>query len=274
MRVLIDGVPQRQEEAAISVFDWGVVRGFGCFEVIRSYGGRPFRVSAHLDRMETSASALGLDMPVRADLEAWIDGQAAEGGDCLVRCYLTAGSRDTLFTSPARTVVFWEEPPQLPDVLSLLPLAAPWHAAGAFSELTRAKTLSYAPNMAATIAAQEAGFDDALLLARDETVLEGPTFSICWFRGGVLETPTLELGVLPSITRAVVLEAAGRLGIGVREGTYHLAHLLSSDEVAAMSTVKEFAPVGRLGTAEFVPGPMTKKLGGTVQQIISEELGT
>lgn len=270
MRVLIDGVEAAAGDASISVFDWGVIRGFGCFEVIRSYGGKPFRADAHIQRMHKSAAALGLDAPP-PELAEWVTAVSEDGGDCLVRVVMTAGSRDTLTDAPGRIIVMWEEMPDLPDAFRLSARAAPWHAGGSFSELTQAKTLSYAPNMAASLAAMADGYDDALLLSRDGNVLEGPTFTVAWFRGGVLETPSLELGILESITRAVVLEVADDLGMDVVEGTYDLSRLVGADEAAVLSTVKEVSPLVAVDEAELERGPLTEKLRQAVRQRIAAE---
>ena len=272
MRVLIDGELVSDAEATISVFDWGVVRGFGCFEVVRSYDGKAFRVEQHLDRMEQSAKALSIPLPDRSDLADWIRTQAATGGDCLVRSYTTAGSPDPLFSTPGRTVVMWEPLPAMPDTLRLAPRAAPWHAAGAPSELSTAKTLSYAPNMAATRAAEVEGFDEALLLSRDETVLEGPTFSVGWFDDGVLQIPSLDLMVLASITRQAAIEVAAALGIEVTETHARLDQVLEADEVFALSTVKQVAPVVAIGSREFDPGPMTAALAEGFSALVATEL--
>lgn len=273
MRALIDGRPVSEDEAVVSAFDWGVIRGYGCFEVIRSYDGVPFRVGPHLDRFEVSAAALGIELPPRADLEGWIGTQASAGGDCLVRIYITAGSRDDLYASPPRTVVLWEPLPAVPDQLRVLPLVAPWHAAGVFSELTRAKTLSYAPNMATTIAAEAAGYDESLLFSREGWVLEGPTFSICWFREGGLELPPLNLGVLESITRATAVGLAEDLGIEIRETLATVAEVCAADEVAALSTVKEVIPIAAIGDAPIPAGPLTGKLAAAYRELTSQETG-
>ena len=272
MRVLIDGVEVAAGDASLSVFDWGVLRGFGCFEVIRAYGGETFRLGPHLDRMRRSAAALGLAEPP-AELADWASAVAADGGDCLVRIVMTAGSHDTLTDAPPRTIVVWEELPDLPDAFRLSARVAPWHAGGTFSELTRAKTLSYAPNMAAGLAAMADGYDDALLLGRDGSVLEGPTFTVAWFVDGVLETPSLDLGILESITRGVVLEVAADLGLSINEGAFPLARLLAADEAAVLSTVKEVSPLVAVDDAEVPRGPLTDKLRGAVLDRIAAEVG-
>jgi branched-chain amino acid aminotransferase len=121
--------------------------------------------------------------------------------------------------------------------------------------LAGAKSVSYAENMAAQAAAEEHGFDDALLVAPDRTVLEAPTANV-WFReGDVLHTPTLELPILAGVTRAVLVR-----GRHVEEGRYPLDRLLAADEVLLTSSVREVMPVVRIGGRDFDRGPAAAEL--------------
>ena len=273
MRVIIDGVPVADTEAAISVFDWGVQRGFGAFEVIRSYEGSPFRVGPHLERLERSLAALHIDAPDGGLLARWVDQVAAEGGDGVVRVIVTGGGRDPSFSAPSRTVVMWEPLPAVPVALRLEPMTAAWHPGTADSMFPGVKWLSYAPNMAATDAARRDGFDDALLLTRDGFVLEGPTFTVAWGIEGAIETPGMELGILASITRQVLLESAERLGVEVRPGAYPLARLMEADEVMALSTTKEVTPVSAVGETALGSGPLAGQLLAAHRAIVAEEIG-
>jgi branched-chain amino acid aminotransferase len=267
MRVLIDGGGVASEIASISVFDQGLLRGDGCFEAVRSYGGSPFAMSAHLDRLERSARLLELELPPRSSLEEWVLAVAGDGGDCTVRVVVTRGGIDPAV--PSRVVVLWESLPDVPAHLSLVPLTAPWHPDGAVSELTGAKTLSYAPNMAAGRAARRAGFDDALLIGQSGRVLEGPTFSVAWVVDAAIETPSLDLGILASITRETVLRIASAEGIDVREGHYETTRFDDADEALAFSTVKEVRPVVRVGGRHFTPGPVTGLLARRYRELVA-----
>lgn len=273
MLVLIDGQPFAPPEATISVYDWAVLRGFGVFEVVRSYRGTPFRLPAHLDRLERSASELWIDLPPRADLEDWVRRCAADGGDCQVRVIVTGGGRDESVVAPSRTIVKSEQVPAVPDRLALLPLRAPWHPGTDQGGFAGVKWISYAPNMASTDAARRAGFDDALLLGGDDTVLEGPTYTIAWISDGRLETPGLDLGILHSITRDVLLESAGRLGIPVAEGRFSLQRLLDADEVLGLSTTKQVTPVGRIGDHVVPDGDRGAALATEFAAIVAVEIG-
>ena len=115
------------------------------------------------------------------------------------------------------------------------------------------------------------GFTDALLISREGFVLEGPTFSIGWVVDGVIETPSLDLGILASITRTVTLEEAAGLGLSVDEGRFSLDRVFEADEVFALSTLKEVTPVDRVGTTTFSAGPVTGKLAAAYRRRVEFE---
>jgi branched-subunit amino acid aminotransferase/4-amino-4-deoxychorismate lyase len=255
--ILVNGVAS---DSGVPVTDSSVLRGDGCFEVLKAYGGRAFALDEHLDRLEGSAKALEISLPDRDEIASWIDSVAGECPDCAVRVVVTRGSAIPGSPTEPMVIVFahsWE-PPVGPA--TLFPVTAPWHAAGVDWALAGAKVLSYAPNVAATRSARGSGFDDALLLTVEGSVLEGPTFSVAWVVDGVLETPSLDLGILDSITRRLMLEDAARLGIEVVEGVWPLSRLGDASEAMAMSTIREVQPVAKIGEMGFGEGPVTSRL--------------
>ena len=235
MSVWING--EVSETATVSVYDAGFVRGDGCFEALRSYAGQAFAIPDHVDRLLASAAALGIALPAAEAIAQWIDAAAVVADDGVVRVIATRGGPDPVAAPPIVVVIAEPLPPVRPSV-SLLPVPAPWHSAGRPWQLAGAKTLSYGPNVNASRVAKEDGFDDALLVSDDGTVLEGPTFAVAWVVDGVIETPSLDLFILDSITRRYVLDLAGE----VVEGRFALARLDSATEVFAMSTIKEVVP--------------------------------
>jgi branched-subunit amino acid aminotransferase/4-amino-4-deoxychorismate lyase len=255
--VLVNGV---ESEGTVPVTDSSVLRGDGCFEVIRSYAGRPFAVDDHLDRLARSAKLLDIPMPDRHELEQWIAAAADWGGDCAVRVVVTRGSAVPGDLAEPVVIVFSHPTGKAEGPATLLPVTAPWHAAGVDWDLAGAKVLSYAPNMAATRHAVARGFGDALLTTVDGVMLEGPTFSVAWVVDGVVETPSLELGILDSITRRVLLDLASELGLAVVESTWALDRLDDADEVIALSTIREIQPVSLVGDRRFGEGPITADL--------------
>lgn len=272
MRVLIDGQPVDPEAASISVFDWGLQRGDGLFEVVRSYDGTIFALDAHLDRLEAGAEKLQLPLPSRDDMAAWLQAVAADGGDCRVRLIMTRGGDLPDIEAPGRCIVAWEHMAEPTTGLRIAPVPAPWHSGGVDWDLTGAKVISYAPNMSATRRAKNAGFDDALLISRDGWVLEGPTWTIAWFIDGTLETPEMALGILASVTRAEVLETASDIGLKVVEGRWSLDRFDGAVEVVALSTLKEVAPVVAVGERTFTPGEQTARLARAFSDRVAASL--
>ncbi len=268
MIALIDG--ERAE--SISVADGAVLRGDGCFEAIRVYGSVPFALDAHLGRLARSASLLRLVVPERELLVAWCRALAREGGDGVIRILLTRGSVVPDSDAPPRCIVLHHAAEPVPPTLRVLPVDAPWHSAGRDWDLAGAKTISYAPNQAATRRARAEGFDEALLVSVDGTVLEGPTFALAWVVEGTLETPSLDLKILDSITRRFALEDAVRLGIPVREDRFPLARLAEASEVMAWSTTKEVTAVASVGDHPFRPGAVTATLAAAYRERVQREV--
>jgi branched-subunit amino acid aminotransferase/4-amino-4-deoxychorismate lyase len=250
--VLVDG----EASGAVPATDSSVLRGDGCFEAVRAYRGRLFRLDDHLARLERSAGALEMPVPDRSQIGDWMRQAAGAGGDCVVRVVLTRGPAVPGVDGTGRCIVVAHPPPPRASEVSLWPVHAPWHPAGRSWDLAGAKTISYAPNLAATRTARRHGADDALLISDAELVLEGPTFSVGWCRGGGVFTPPLRLGVLDSITRRVVLE----LWPGVEEAETTLEALQQADEVFVMSTLREVTPVTALARTPMVEGPITREL--------------
>jgi branched-subunit amino acid aminotransferase/4-amino-4-deoxychorismate lyase len=270
--VIVDGEAVPPDEARVAVTDVGLLRGYGVFEVMRAYDGRVFRLGAHLDRLEHSAELMGIPLPSRDALFAWCVDRGAEG-DVAVRLVVTGGTDMDALGTDSSVFVFAEEFAGVPSSMSLTVRPAPWHADGALSELVGAKTLSYGPNMAVNRAAREQGFDGPVLVGRSGHVLEGPHFTVAWVKEGAVETPALDLGILASITRQAMLDAASRVGVAVTEGVFPVERLLGADEVIAMSTTKDITPVTRIDHVEFAKGEVTTQLMDGFASLVAAELG-
>ncbi|HZD23906.1 MAG TPA: aminotransferase class IV, partial [Acidimicrobiia bacterium] len=187
-----------------------------------------------------------------------------------VRVVVTRGASVPGLDDPSNVIVFGH-PWQVPAAAArLLPVGAPWHAAGVTWDLAGAKLTSYAPNMAASRLAHNQGYDDALLLTPEGTMLEGPTFSVAWVTDGVLETPSLDLGILDSITRRAVLKLAAAMDLTVVEGRWELGRLDAASEVMAMSTIREVQAVTAVGERVWVPGPITERLADGFETVTTQ----
>jgi len=256
----IDGRMSALADASLSVVAEGLLRGDGAFETIGVWDGRAFRLDDHLARLQSSLSALALPHADVAGLKQAVEALLAHAGrtDAMLRITVLAGGS---------TVVTLTPQPVRPAITALSSQPAPWiRPLGTFGP-AGAKTLSYAPNMAALRAAQAAGADDALLLSFEGWVLEGTTFAVMWVTDGVLRTPTGELGIIDSISRRALLEAAEELGIPVEEGRWRLAELENASEVLVSSSVRPCTPVQRVDEWTYEgPGPICARIAPLLER--------
>ncbi len=231
-------------EAVVPLKDDGLYRGDGAFEVIRLYDGTPFALGDHLDRLGRSAAAIELEFD-RGALEGEIEALLAELGDAdgQLRLIITRGGKRLAMTEP------------IPAHAETVSVATVTYCPSVI--LNGVKSLSYAANMQATRLAKAQGADEAVLVQPDGIVLEPPTSSIFWVspQGG-LRTPSLDNGVLESITRDRLVKA-----LEVEEGAWPVADLRAAKEAFLASTTREIQAVSAIdGTAlSEAPGPAPRK---------------
>jgi len=258
------------EEPVIQADDEALLRGRAAFETLRVYGGRPFRLADHLRRMRASAERLDIEWPGGFEALAEQALEAAAAVDAVLRLYLTPGREHS--GPPVSLALVSALPDDLEErrargigLISLLGVRAeaPWLLGGV-------KSTSYAVNMAAEAEARSRGADDAVFVGDDGIVLEGPVTNVWWRRGSTLYTPSLDLGILAGVTRAVMIEAAPAAGYEVSEGAYPLADVLGAEEAFTTSSVREVMPVVQLDGARLERGPAAAAL----QQALRKEAET
>ena len=244
------------DEAVIRADDEALLRGRAAFETLRVYGGRPFGLEAHLDRLASSAESIGLPPVERLRIQvlAGLVLPKAKRGDAALRLVWTAGPAEG---PPAGLALLseipdWIEPARErgASAVSLLGVraAVPWLLPGV-------KSTSYAVNLAAEAAARRRGADEAVFVDGEGVVLEGTVTNVWWRVGQTLFTPSLELGILAGVTRATLLELAPECGYGVEEGSYPLARLLAAEEAFTSSSVREVMPLVEIDDEAFGRGP-------------------
>ena len=258
MLAILDGTVLPAEEARVPATDEGLLRGDGVFEVIRLYGGRPFALDDHLERMGRSAHNLRLPIDVdamRADIEALL----AEAGavDAALRVLWTRGGRRLGLIEPIK-----DRPGEL--ALATVTYAPP-------RILDGVKSLSYGGNMLATRMAVADGADEALLVTPHGRVLEAPTSSFfCSLDGRTLVTPPLADHILDSITRRRLLRVCD-----IAERPIAADELGDVQEAFLASTVREVLPVHAIDGRQLpsVGGTLTRDADERVRAQIAQELG-
>jgi branched-chain amino acid aminotransferase len=252
----VDGAISPTSEARVPVADDGLLRGDGVFEMIRLYRGRPFALGEHLDRLERSAAAIELSVDraaVEREVGALLD--AFPDDDAALRIVLTRGGRRIALTEALPT---WPDSARVATVTY-----SPTEI------LTGVKSTSYAANMQATRIAAARGADEAILVRPDGVVLEAPTSAVFWVSDGELRTPSLDTGILDSITRDRILAA-----LDVAEGDYDADDLRGAEQAFLASTTREVQPISAVDGREL-PGAPTRArdAADALRAAIEGELG-
>ncbi len=164
--------------------------GYGLIETMRVRDGRIPFLDRHLARLGRSLAELGLPRPTR-DVAALVTPFSATG-DAVLRVEVCDGRA---------TVTVRELSPRGLEPLAVITASEP-HAPYPHKTTARDCFVDAADE------AEVAEADDALLLTHAGAVAEGTVWSLFWWDGDTLRTPALDLGILPGIGRARVLELA------------------------------------------------------------------
>jgi branched-subunit amino acid aminotransferase/4-amino-4-deoxychorismate lyase len=270
--------------ATIPATDRGFLYGEGLFETWRTYRGRPFAVAEHVARLAKSARELGIPFDANEDWEGRSVELARRNGmehvPTAVRLTITRGSGPLQLPAP-RTH-------HATRLLLLRPLDSaivPARAYGVAVHLFRGrddaisgggslKTLNYLPAIMGKTAARQRGCFEAIYRRADGTLLEGTTSNVFVVTGSTITTPPVSAGVLPGVTRAIVLRLARSLA-DVREARVTENMLRSASEAFLTATTIEVVPIvradrGKVGGGR--PGALTRELQRRYRKLVARRL--
>ena len=260
--------------ACISVFDHGFLYGEGVYETLRTYRRRPFFFDEHMARLRRSAARIALAVPrtddeLKRDVDAVLAAHDAPG-ESYIRVLLTRGIGELTYRPSA-----CPEPTLVVIVKAFTPQPDEVYARGvevALVEVRRnhrdaldpmIKSNNLLNNALAMQQAYARGADEALMKNLDGHLVECAQSNVFLVRGGELQTPPLEDGLLPGITRAFALELAADLGIPAREVTLPVSAIDEAQEAFLTGTTREITPIVRVDgrpVGDETPGPITRRL--------------
>ncbi|MFD0892058.1 branched-chain-amino-acid transaminase [Luteolibacter ambystomatis] len=272
MKIWLDGNLVDESEAKISVFDHAVLYGDGVFEGIRIYNGRVFRLEEHIRRLFDSAKAIVLTIPWTYEevIKATVETVAANGlKDGYIRLVVTRGTgglglnpylcpKASMFIIASTIQLYPKE--HYDNGLALITCATRRPAPAAL--MPQVKSLNYLNNIMAKIEAIQANALEAIMLNEQGYVAECTGDNIFLLKNGVLLTPLISDGGLDGITRSVILQVAGKLGVEVREQSLTRYDIFIADECFLTGTAAEVVPVISLDRRQIgdgKPGPLTKR---------------
>lgn len=249
-QVFVNGV----EGAGLPGDDPGFTRGLNVFDTLRTYGGVPFRLGVHLERLEASARALEIPFPGQELLGDEL--LALSDGDRCLRVALTAGGNRVLSWAPID-----------PDHVG-----APLTAASVITHPNPYLPghVKHGSRAGWVLAARRLKVDEVIFVDPHGYVLEANRSNVFAVVDEVVRTPPLGAN-LQGVTRGAMLEAAVDAGLPVSQRPLPLD--TDFDELYLSSTLKELAPVSRLDDRPCGGGPMGARLHEAFRALVKRECG-
>ena len=267
----IDGAVGPIADARIPVTDRGFLFADSVFDTVRTYGGAPFLLGDHLDRLRRSAAALSMPVPWSDEVldEVVRETIAAQGfaGESSLRVVVTRGDGGSglVFPEPQRPrlVVLCRPIPTGYAAMGVdgVGLVRPREHEGKRGVLGHVKSGDYLDNVLALNEGRRSGGMEALMRGADDSWGEATTSNLFAVRGGRVITPGLDAGILPGITRALVMAVLADLGVACTERSLFDVDLDAADELFITSSLKEVMPAVRLDghvLGDGAPGAVTR----------------
>lgn len=282
-KIWVNGKFYDAEKAKISIFDRGFMYGDGIFETMRSYAGRIFRLDGHLDRLMKSLNIIKIKPPcskkyLKDAIYKSLSVNRLSGA--YIKVTVTRGegrfgiSHKDVFVP--NIVIVAKDFEGYPDWMFDRGLNA--KVIGTQNErsaLSKIKSLNYLPYILARFEAKDKGFDEAILTNTKGYITEAATSNIFIIKGNSVITPSIDSGILPGVTRGIVIRIARRLGFKVQERSVSRLELIDADEAFLTNSLAEVLPVTkvdskRIGTG--LVGDTTKLLRISYQKQVIREV--
>jgi branched-chain amino acid aminotransferase len=277
--IWLDGALVPWREARLHVLTHGMHYGSAVFEGERCYGGTIFRLNEHTARLHRSAQIMGFAIPwSAAEIDAACRAVVTANGlqDGYVRPIAWRGSEALAVsaqgTSTHLAIAAWPWPNRTgADRMTGLRLAlADWRRPAPDTAPVSAKATGlYMIGTLAKMAAESAGYDDALMLDWRGRVAEATGANVFLVIDGDLHTPEPDC-FLDGITRRTVIGLARQHQIKVIARPIEAAEIASASEVFLTGSAAEIAPVREIGPHRYTPGAITATLLRSFDALVRE----
>lgn len=270
MIVYLNGEYVDHANAKVSVDDRGFLFADGVYEVARVYDGRVFQMQPHMERMAHGLRELRIRDDVAKEIpaiaERLLDQNKLRTGDATIYIQVTRGAAPRAHAFP---------PPETPPTVYVIAKPFKNHPAKYWTDGVAAvtvpdtrwsrcdiKSIALLPNVLANQQAKDQGAFEAIFV-RDDVLIEGSHSNLWAVIDGVAVTYEQCGYILGGITRKLVLDRAGAVGITAKEAPIPVADLPKIQELFLSGTTTEIMPIVKLDDhviGDGKPGPVTRKL--------------
>src|SRR3989339_1799940 len=266
--IWLNGEYVKRNEAKISLYESGLLYGYGVFETIMINKSKAFQLTAHYDRLKSSAKHIRMPVHIsQKSLDKAISKLAQinsiEKG--YVRMVISSSEepmKSMRFSSSvsdnAKTDL--EETGTFKTSMILVetgPISADYEKfrssgvnvvlyparRSADTAYYRHKTLAYMENLITRRWAFKHKALEAIFVNTNDNIMEGTRSSFFIVKDHKVFTPSIESNILPGVTRGVVMNLCTKNAIKVREGLMTREDILAADEAFLTSTLMEIMPV-------------------------------
>ena len=279
MDVFLNGQFVAEAQAVVSINDRGFMYGDGLFETMRVFNGRPFRMAQHLERMVRGADFLKIKLPFTPKELQQCAGQLIEKNqmpDSILRVMLTRGPGERGYTpkgaaTPIVVMTLHPAAPLDPNSPQRWSLATSSFRVPASDPLSSFKTTDKLVSIMARVEAEEKGADEALITNTNGEVAETAGANLFWiYHDKICTTPTGR-GVLPGITRAVVLEICQVLALSTNKRVIKPEALRNAEGIFLTQSALGVVAISSLDGETVPQSPLVEQIHCAYCEMLAKE---
>ena len=279
MVVFLNGHFMPEADAVVPLNDRGFLLGDGLFETARVAHGRPFRLAQHLERLVRGADFLKIKLPFTAKEIQKFAGELIgknDLSDAMLRVTLTRGVGTRGYSTkgadqPMLALTLQPLPVQNGDEPLQWSLITSSFRIPASDALSSFKTTSKILNVLARAEAEEKGADEALLVNANGEVAETAGGNLFWIYHDKICTVPTGRGVLPGITRAVVLEICQALGLETNKRVIKPEMLRNAEGIFVTQSAFGIIPVAAFDGLPVAPSPLVDQIASAYNEMLARE---
>ena len=279
MIVFLNGKFVPEEKAVVSISDRSFLLGDGLFETVRVAGGQPFRFAQHLERLSRGADFLKIKLPFAPKELQKFAAQLIEKNklpEAVLRLTLTRGGGRRGYslqgaTQPTLAMTLHSLPPMDANEPLQWSLVTSSFRIAAGDPLAAFKATSKVLHVLARAEAEERGADEALLVNTNGEVAETAGGNLFWiYQNKVCTVPTGR-GVLPGITRAVVLEICQSRGLETNKRIIKPEQLRNAEGIFITQSALGIIPVAAFDGLPVAPSPLVDQIASVYNEMLLRE---
>ncbi|RKD29156.1 hypothetical protein BET03_06205 [Thermohalobacter berrensis] len=223
--------------------------GYGLFETIKAYNGKPIFLDEHIIRLINGCKSLDLKLEIDSKRIKKICNEVIKANNInygAIKIVYTANKGSYYFIVTTRKISYKKE-----DYLKGFRLCFSDIKRNPYSPLTYIKSNNYMTNIIARNKALKRGYNEVIFLNVMDELCEGSISNIFFVKEGIIHTPLIECGLLSGITRQKIIDIANNLNLKIEIGRYRKEDILSAEEIFITNSLMDIMPVSRVEDIEF-----------------------